>query len=45
MASVLVLWPLVVWADGCTQITVLTPQGMKLCQSCCYGGQCTVSCL
>ena len=33
------------YADGCTQITVMTPQGMKFCQQCCYGGSCQVSCL
>ena len=41
----LLLWPVVAMADGCTQITVMTPQGMKFCQSCCYGGHCTVTCL
>ena len=45
MGLVLILWPLVVWADGCTQITVSTPQGMTCCQQCCYGGHCQVTCL
>lgn len=45
MVVVLILWPVMVWADGCTQITVMTPTGMKFCQSCCYGGSCQVSCL
>ena len=38
MGLVLILWPLVVWADGCTQITIMTPQGMTFCQSCGSGG-------
>ena len=44
-AMSLLLWPLLVWADGCTQITVMTPQGMTFCQQCCDGGHGTVTCL
>lgn len=48
LASVLLaflMMPAWVYADGCTQVTVMTPEGMKFCRSCCYGGQCQVSCL
>jgi hypothetical protein len=41
----LFIMPTWVYADGCTQYTVQTPQGMKFCQQCCYGGSCQVSCL
>lgn len=48
LASVLLAFlvmPTWVYADGCTQYTVMTSKGMTFCQSCCYGGQCQVSCL
>ena len=45
LGLVLILWPVLVWADGCTQYTVMVNGQMKMCQSCCYGGMCQVSCL
>lgn len=41
----LFIMPTWVYDDGCTQITVQTPNGMKFCQQCCYHGNCQVSCL
>ena len=40
----LLLMPTIALAE-CTQITVMGPDGsMKLCQSCCVGNQCQVTC-
>lgn len=45
LALVLVLCPLVVWADGCTQYTIMQQGKMLMCTQCCYGGHCQVTCL
>jgi hypothetical protein len=37
--------PVWVYADGCSQYTVMTGGKMLMCQQCCYHGQCQVSCL
>jgi hypothetical protein len=41
-----IIAPTWAYADGCTQYSIMLPDGrMLICQQCCYGGQCQINCL
>lgn len=45
LALVLVCWPVVALADGCTSQYVTMPNGkVMLCTNCCYNGVCSTRC-
>lgn len=46
LALILIAWPGLAIADGCTQLTIMNGNGtMTFCTQCCYGGSCTITCL